>query len=212
VGALIGTGYFLIKTQKNLDVKWTQEDYNSCVTKSKVNIVNYEKLNLENLINGEFESSGSINVEDTFSNEEISAILSLTNRDFGPIKDIKVKFLGDNKAEATFIITEKVIDYAVNNEDIKIIERFKDKINNVPMYLKVKIDKTSSKTVSIDIQKLSLGRIGVPADIKEKAQSNLEPLVNDIIAKYEGFSMEKLQFNEEGLYFKGTLPEEVSGK
>jgi hypothetical protein len=210
VAVLVGIGYYLLKTTKNINVNWTQKDYASCVQKSKVNIANEQQLNLIELAKGNFKATGKNTVEGTFSNEEISAMLSSTNNDFGPIKDVKVKFLGNNEAEATFTVTDKIWDYA-SSAGIKNIDIAKGKVKNLPVYVKLKVNKASNKSVAVEIEKVAVGRLSLPNNIEKQVEKPLVSMVNDIIQKYEGFSMEQLRFDSNGLYFKGTLPGAVTG-
>lgn len=210
VAALVGVGYYLLKTGKNIDVKWTQKDYESCVKKSKVTLANAPQLNIIELAQGNFKVTGKNAVEGAFSNEEISAMLSSTNNEFGPIKDVKVRFLDDNEAEATFIVTDKVWDYA-SNAGINNIDIAKGKVKNLPVYVKLKVNKVSNKSVAVDIEKVSVGRLSLPNNIEKQVESAVVTMVNNIMQKYEGFSMDELRFDNNGLYFKGTLPGTVSG-
>ena len=210
IALLGGGGYLLLKTTKNLNVKWGKKDYDSCVQKSKVKLEAVQKLNIIQLAEGNFKSSGKNNVEATYTNEEISALLSTTNNELGPIKDVKVKFLGNNEAEATFTVTDRIWDYA-SKANIKNIDLVKGKVNNLPVYLKAKVNKASNKTVAVEIEKISVGRLALPSGIEKEVEKAVVPVINDIMQKYDSFSMEQLNFDNNGLHFKGTLPAQVSG-
>ena len=210
VAGLVGVAYYLLKTTKNIDVNWNQVDYVSCVQKSKVNIENEKQLNLIQLANGNFKATGKNSIEGTFSNEEISAILSTTNNEFGPIKDVRVRFLGNNEAEATFTITNKIWDYA-SSAGIDNIDIAKGKVKNLPVYVKLSVNKASNKSVAVNIEKVSVGRLSLPNNIEKQVEKPLVSMVNNIMQKYDGFSMDKIRFDKDGLYFKGTLPGTVVG-
>lgn len=102
---------------------------------------------------------------------------------FGPIKDVKVRFLDNNQAEATFTVTDKIWDYTSK----------------------------PNKSVAVEIEKLSVDLLSLPNNIEKQVEKPLVSMVNNIMQKYESFSMEQLRFDNNGLYFKGTLPGTVSG-
>ncbi|MDD2376928.1 MAG: hypothetical protein PHD15_05955 [Clostridia bacterium] len=207
---------YFFRTTKNIDVSWNEEDYNSCITKSGVTIENMDSLNLIELINGDFTSTGSNNINNSFTNEEISAMLSKTNNTIGPIEDIKVKFLGNNEAEASFKFKENVYRYFESNESlnakINSYGNLKNIVIGTPVYIKVKLDSAKDKQISGNIQNVYLGNIQMPEDIVKESETVLVDMLNTIISNYNGFNIEEMNFESDKLNFKGQLPEVVKGK
>ncbi|MFA5070356.1 MAG: hypothetical protein WC528_03680 [Patescibacteria group bacterium] len=78
-----------------------------------------------------------------------------------------------------------------------------------PVYVKVLVNQTSNKSVSLNIQKASLGRIPVPEGYLEKASDWFEEKIAKIMAAIPGFSMEKYEIHENYSTFKGTFPAQV---
>ncbi|MFH1367074.1 MAG: hypothetical protein ABIH38_03760 [Patescibacteria group bacterium] len=78
-----------------------------------------------------------------------------------------------------------------------------------PIYVKVLVNQTSNKSVSLDIQKASLGRIPVPEGYLDQAGDWFEEKIAKIMAAIPGFSMEKYEIHEDSSTFKGTFPAQV---
>ena len=73
------------------------------------------------------------------------------------------------------------------------------------------MNKASNKSVAVEIEKVSVGRLPLPNNIEKQVENAVVPMVNNIMQKYEGFAMDQLRFDNNGLYFKGTLPGTVTG-
>lgn len=217
IGLVFGAFYYFFKVPaKNIDVSWTEQDYASGIDKSKVKLENIDDLNLLKLISGDFVSEGSNPVSSSWSNEEISAILSKTNNTLGPIEDIKVRFLDNNEVETTFKLKANVYEYFSSNktlnDTINSYGNLKDIVIGSPIYVKAKLDSASGKTVDGSIQEITLGNLSMPANVVSEAQTVVVPMINTIISNYEGFSVNKLSFEKDKLNFDGTLSNTVSGK
>lgn len=213
LAALCGGAYAAVKTTKDIGVKWTENDYQSYTQKVKRQNPMTGEFNLANLAKGSLECKGTKTLDVQLTDAEISSVLSKENGTFGPLKDVKVRFIGNNEAEATFKLSQDfsgIVDltrYGIANNDL-----FKAAINGTPIYLKARVDKVSSKSISADIQNVSIGRIPLSGDLVQKIENEAVPMVNRIFEKYQNISIDELGFDPGSLRFRGTVPEEVKVK
>ena len=78
-----------------------------------------------------------------------------------------------------------------------------------PVYGKFSINRTSPKTVSIDISQLDFGRVGVPGNVVDQATTAIDTYVNKTIVE-AGITIDALDLREGGIYFKGTWPKTIT--
>lgn len=213
LGLIGGGGFFLIKTTKDIGVKWTEKDYESYRQKVNANSEAPGQFNLITVADGRFTSSGQINVERKFTSAEISSVLSKENGKYGPIKDVKVNFLGNNEGEATFVLTEGIFKFVrITEESVAKYPFLKNGLVNIPVYIKARVDKATPTSISADLQNISIGRIGLPSTLIEKVESEAVQVVNKMIKNYKTLSIEQLNFNKGEMYFKGNIPSELKTK
>lgn len=207
VGLVFAVLYFMLKSPKDIGVNWTEADYASY--KQKVNFGPRKpgNFNLETLAAGNFSTSGKKDVNLSFTSEEISSALSNENNEFGPIKEIKVRFLTNNEGEATFKLTDKIDQYVVRNiETLNKYPFLKNSLKDQSVYLKVKVEKSSAKSISADIEKISLGKIGLPEDVVNIVEAKAVPVINNILQNYNGLAIENLEISDGKMNYKGTVP------
>jgi hypothetical protein len=75
-----------------------------------------------------------------------------------------------------------------------------------PVKVDFKVAVTGPKGVKVTIDNVQFGRIGIPADLLTKAQDAVNGYLATRLAGIDGLQIDKLQFQEGGVYFKGTLP------
>jgi len=78
-----------------------------------------------------------------------------------------------------------------------------------PVYGRFSISRTSSKSVTIDISQLDYGRVGVPGNVVDQAQTALDTYVNETVLE-AGITIDALELREGGIYFKGTWPKTIT--
>lgn len=234
-GGLYGAASIILGNGKGVDISFKDSDYTAALTKSKVNIANIEDINLMNIGNKAYTTKGTVKIEDSFTNAEMSALIDKANQNGGPIKNFRVKFLGNNQGEISFKLTSTAVDFIKNNNLIKntavivsfiappqysfaaitvtdfVVKYLSGIVNNKPIYAKGKLERTSANSLSLNIESISVGQVTLSADIVKRVQSATEDFVNTIISKENGFSIDELRIEDGKLYYKGTLPAEVQG-
>jgi len=212
---LISFIYFLRMT-KTVDVEWTPDDYESGITKTKVEVSDINYLNIENILNDNLLYYGENRVQNSFSNKEVSAILSSANDTTGPISNIKVKFLANNEVEANFILKKSTVDFlkqtAEKDPNAGKYVAVLDVVVDTPMYIKGKLNSYDDYTIDATIESIYLGNIQLGEDTLEKVQTSIVPFINLMILKYKGLSIEQLNIKQDMLEFIGTLPSIIDKK
>ncbi len=233
----LGTSYVALSTGNQVETVWSEEDFVSGVERSQIVIDDIEEINLENLTRGNFSTSGENQIDEQFTQEEISALLSMANENRGPLKDIKVSFTEDGNIEASFRLSENFIGFlrkagvipsmgipkvyasdnifGENSSDPSLTDMIVDYVaglvNNKPVYATGQLYRDSENSVQLNIETLHVGRAPLPRETIEKVEYETVRVVNAIIARENGFHIEELQFRDGKMYYRGTLPEEIEG-
>ncbi len=239
--ALIFLGInFFISTGKTVDVAWTEEDLLSGLEKSQIKIEDIEDLNLENLATGNFSTQGTVEIEESFTSEEMSALISMANKNKGPIKNVNFRLGEEDDVEVSFVLSENFVDFlyeqnilhsynpwAVSAADIDeyldsqpedatltdaIVSYISNLVNSKPVYAQGELYRDSENRVQARIDSLYVGRAPLPQDVIEKVEYETLRVVNAIIAPENGFRIDEFHVRDGKLYYRGTLPEEVEGQ
>ncbi len=235
--AVVGIS-FAFSIGKEVDTNWSQEDFELGLNKSKVDISDIEKINLENLAKNNFSTQGTNEIDDFFTSEEMSALISTANNKKGPIKDVKILFKDDGKGEVSFILSDNFVDFLkeqaivtntlpwnveASEEDAGSVEKsnptltdmvidyITSKANNKPVYATGELTRSSNNSVNIKIERLTVGRIPLPQEAIEKVEHETVRVVNTIISPENGFHIEELEVRDNALFYRGTLPAEIEG-
>ena len=234
VAAVGGFAFFSIG--KQVDVKWDEADYISALDKSSIEVVDVEEINLVTLAKGNFTTSGTNQIESSFTNAEMSAIIDTANANGGPITNFKVSFIGNNEGEMSFRITDAFIDFiqeqnmiqltnqkiayntflmplasASNSTSDTVIKVISSVASNKPVYAKGTLSRTNANAVSIHIATLKVGQLTLSDDIVRKVESEVLLFVNKLLTSTNGFTIEELRVEDGALFYKGTLPAEING-
>ncbi len=244
IGIIIGGGIYALNTSRQVDTGWDERDFNSGMDKSQVIIADIEEINLETLVKGDFATNGIHEIDEFFTNEEMSALVSMANDNGGPIRDVKVSFGNDGEGEVSFKLSDRFVDFlwdhnvlteaspenyylasttpslpgrfalASSNGGLTdfVIDYITNVANNKPVYASGELSRTSSNSVNIDIDYLTVGRVPMTAEVINRVEFETARIVNNIISPENGFHIEELRVEEGQLYFKGTLPAEVEGQ
>lgn len=179
---------------RDLGVSYSQIDYASGLAKVPgASVNNPEFLCLA----CSYTSTGSVQVNTSFTQEEFTAMMNARNNEVGPLKEVQVKFNSDGTMEATGMIDTKGIDGV-------------PEING-PIYAKGKINKTSSREVTVDLESAEFGRIGVPSDQLPEAEKAVNDAIKQAFTNNPGLSVESIQIVDGAINFQGTLPKDVTG-
>ncbi|MFA5106961.1 MAG: hypothetical protein WC497_01380 [Patescibacteria group bacterium] len=138
--------------------------------------------------------SGVVSVTANRTSEEMTSFLKLWPRQEDDIlKNTQVKFI-DGGLE----ISTKLHKYI-----------------QAPVYVKVLVERTSNKTVRLNITQGKIGIFSVPDKYLRQATDFFQDLVNNRLADVTGFSMDRLEYHDGYSTFSGTYPAVVkpaSGK
>lgn len=117
LGVLLLIVVFVLNTGKGVKIAWTEADYSSGIAKTGIKIDDMNSINLASLATGSFQTKGKVNVNSSFTSAEVTALIAKANATSGPIKDVAVKFSGDNQGEVSFKISEAFIK-TIKEEDL----------------------------------------------------------------------------------------------
>ncbi len=105
------------------------------------------------------------------------------------IHDVQVKF-HDGSATAAAFLDAGPFGYPVSG----------------PVKVDFKIAVTGPKGVAVTLDAVEFGRVGIPADLLTKAQDAVNGYLATRLAGIDGLNIQRLELQEGGVYFKGTLP------
>jgi hypothetical protein len=238
VALFFAGAYFVLSTGEQIEVSWTEEDLISGLEKSKVFIEDLEEINVVTLSQQRFSTKGSNEIEDYFTSEEMSALVSTANIN-GPINNVNFSFKDDDSGEVSFMLSENFVDFLkeqgvlnismssvvyaaeedyTNSTPKKssvtemIVGYISGIVNRSPVYATGKLYRDSDGSVKIEIDSLKVGRAPLPKEAIEKVEIETVRVVNAIVTPENGFSIEELHIKDGKLYYKGTLPAEIYGE
>jgi hypothetical protein len=131
--------------------------------------------------------SGTMPVDTQVTSEEVTSWLNRFKGTNSPFTDIQVR-----KIEGGLEISTLV------NKYIK-----------APVYVKVMINRTGEKSISLDIAKAKVGAFNVPAKYLTQAQDWFQKKINERMAVIPGFSMTTYEIHNGYSVMKGTWPKTV---
>ncbi|MGV8145498.1 MAG: hypothetical protein ACLKAK_00935 [Alkaliphilus sp.] len=236
----IGLGFnYMLNTGKAVAVDWSDKDFSNAISKTQIAIDDIKSVSLENLIENRFSTDGKVVIEEYFSNEEMSALTSSANHEGKLINEVNLKFGQNNNGEMSFKISEKFVDFLKDSGILENIVRKKIEnnsiisnlavaesprdltthvinyitsiANNMPVYARGHLSRTSDNTISIDISELKVGRVAMPERVVVIVEREVVKFVNSLITSQNGFTIEELRIEDGKLYYKGTLPAEIKG-
>ncbi len=169
-------------TPKDLGIKASQEALTSLEKKMPVTI---EGSAAELCLACNQTYSGVVSVTANRTSEEMTSFLKLWPRQEDDIlKNTQVKFI-DGGLE----ISTKLNKYI-----------------QAPVYVKVLVERTSNKTVRLNITQGKIGIFNVPEKYLRQANDFFQDLVNNRLADVTGFSMDQLEYHNGYSTFSGTYP------
>lgn len=131
--------------------------------------------------------SGELAVDTQTSSEEITSWLERHAGSGAPVSDVQVKFI-----EGGMEISGMVHKYI-----------------EAPAYVKVIVNKTGERSVSVDLQKAKVGMFTVPEKYYGDIAQWFEDRVNSRMATIPGLRMDTVEYHDGYSYFVGTYPEVV---
>ena len=173
---------------KDLGVRYSEMNYASGMDKVPNAIV----LNPEYLCaTCNYTSTGSIAVNNSFTQEEFTAMMNKRNSTVGPLRDAQFKFNADGTVEASGLLVDPRI--------------------TGPIYVKGKIDSASGRSASLKLDYAEMGKIPLPSDQAKIAEDIVNETIQKTFAQNPGLSITSISLEEGKVNFNGTLPESAIG-
>jgi hypothetical protein len=154
--------------------------------------------------------SGKVNLDQDFSQAEISALLTYNHVSWWLLQDVQVKIHPDGVVEASLRLDTTGINWTPDGDVPTGIMRYLPAVmpDELPLYMKGTMFATGPKTVRMDFQALQIGRVPVPASVLQDNEGRANKYVNDRIAGITGLNIQELSFKDGKVHFKGTYPQE----
>ncbi len=220
---LIGGVFFILNTGPQVEATWDEQDFHSGIERSQIVIDSIDEINLETLANGNFSVQDLNEIEDSFTSQEMSALISQANEHGGPIRNVNVSFDNNGEGQVSFELSDHFVDFLQNQAGFAefipdhtlvdtVTQHLTNMLNNRPVYAQGNLSRASSNAVDIQINQLTIGRIPLTSGITERVELETTKLVNRIISQSNGFSIEELKVEDGRLNYKGTLPKHIKGE
>lgn len=232
---VVGGVYLMTATGKTVDVAWTEADYEQAMAKLPIRLDTIESVNLEALAMNGYTAAGSLPAEVDFSSEEFSALVAKANDAKGPIRGTKLRFTGQDAGEVSFRLSDGFAQFLRSYGLVgwepgftaalrvaavmplsgglteQLVAYVADYVGNKPVYANGYLRKTGPNAVEADITTLKVGQLSMNDAVISRTEYEVTRILNAVIAPEHGFSIEELRIEEGRIYYKGTLPEEITG-
>ena len=134
------------------------------------------------------EFSGSVPVDETIPESTILAIREFQT-DTPGLRDVRIRFHAGS-AEAAAFIDLAPYGYPLSG----------------PVYASFRVVVAGPQRVTVALDALDFGRLGVPGDIRARAEDALNAYLTTRLAQIDGLKIATLAFREGAVQFAGTLP------
>lgn len=184
----VGYGLFAMRSNnvKDLGVRYSMQDYSDAVSKNAgVDVVSPEKIYL----GSNFTTEGTHEINQTFTDAQISAIQNYSNESAGPFKNVQIHFIGNDIVEASAFI--------------------KDPRVNAPVYVKGSVKQTGPKSFSLATDQITVGSFSVPSAIRSQIDSGFVEYVNKILESIDGLDIKSISIENGKVNFIGNVPSKV---
>lgn len=151
--------------------------------------------------------AGQIQVDQEFTQSELSALLNFERVSWWAVKDVQIKIHDDGTLETSLNLSTAFIPW--DQVPVSILRQLPEKLPaQVPIYVKARLDAVGPQEFKVDVDRMEVGRVAVPESLLgSEAQQGLTDLVNARAAGIPGFSVESLTYSEGKVRFKGTYPQ-----
>jgi hypothetical protein len=182
--------YYQKGEYQDLGIKYKSSDYNNALQKKlKIEIADKNELYYGAKIRGD----GEQKKEESFTNEEVTALVNFTNESKGSIKNFQIKFIGNNNFDVSF---------HYSNLKYKLF---------IPVFIKASLGYVGNNTVYFKFNEVDLGNYRLPKIFRERAINNFNLYINNTIGGMDVFEIEKMNIDKDMVYFKGLLPTKIEG-
>jgi hypothetical protein len=204
VVALGFTGYILYELhggkQKDLGVSSTPADYQHLLKRVGIAVTSPNLL----YAGAKFTTTGSHTIDMTFSNTDLSAMVNGPNAMKGIIKNVQIRILPNNTAEASFVVDLTKL----TSVKLPVIGGFMP--DQVPVYVKGSAQVTGAQSISGNVQTLKAGNLRVPGWILSTAQSRFMTWINGQLGQVSGLDLKTVDTSNGQAHFVGSVPDAIA--
>ena len=158
------------------------------------------------LPNGSVVINYSGEIDTQFTNEEISALVTLHPRTYNPIKDAQFKFNDDGTIESSGKLDTKYLAEFSDRFKLRIPDEATDALKNMPGSPRFYIKGTGSvmdDDADFEVEELEIGRLQVPV---EDAGNGLEDATENYIDSMDDAHLTSATIEDGALQFDGMFP------
>ena len=151
--------------------------------------------------------TGRMELDQTFTNEELSSLLTYDHVTWWPLQQVQVRTGGDGTMEVSAALITANIPWA---EFAASVRTYLPKVmpERLPVYLKGKVDVVGLTEVRLDLDRVEVGRVPLPDSLlTAEGQAQATRYVNDRIRAIPGLTIRELTYQEGQVRFQGTFPE-----
>lgn len=215
LGAIPGLAEVLgANKPRDLGVRYTRAEYDSYVRRATSEIV--ELPEADDPGKGIL-FTGQRPLKETFTQEEMSARLNYATWRYLPVSNSQIRIQDDGALEFSgnlrldrlegFILAIGGGDYAGFGLELSApLARIVG--SNPAVYIRAKASVTNNKS-DISVEKIQLGRFGLPLDSVGDTNELVEALTDYLIGRVSGFGAKSVIFREGKMFFEGTVPEKI---
>ncbi|MGB7595663.1 MAG: hypothetical protein WBL80_08905 [Erysipelotrichaceae bacterium] len=206
--AAVALVFTMLTIPKAVNVKFNDADLQTYIAKGGI-VLNDKSASFEDIFVGKFQSIGAKKVDVTITSAEVTAILNKTLKAGSVVKNIRIRFTGDNTVEASATITNDFSQIFALVPDAKKYEGYMNTFKGKSLYAKSVLTQGTSALFESKFVALSIGSLPLPVDQANSYGTMLGTAVNQALAKVPNFKVESFKIDATGLHFKGTIPQEV---
>lgn len=203
---LVIGGYTIYKRNKPEDVQFDATKVESFYEKAGIDNENYT-VSVEEILTGQAIPSGEVTVEQSFTSAEITSVIQDASNKGDYLKDVSIKFSGQDQAEISLKVSDKIEDIY---DIVPTLENYAfiiDKLTGQPIYYLGEIVYDEETGFELNAEKIKVGIFKIPASTLSTIDSTIASLFNDTLENMQGFEIEAMEINEDSLDFLGTIPE-----
>lgn len=205
---LVGIGFAMLSIPKQAKVDFTQTDLDSYLAKGGI-ILNENSASFEEIFAGKFQVVGKKEVEATVTSAEATAILNETLKEGSVFKNIRIKFVGENKVQASATITDDFSQIYTLVPEAQKYDDYLSTMKGKSVFIGATLSLGTDALFVAEIESLSVGSLPLPVDQANDYGTMLGTALNQKLSSIPNFEVESFKIDAEGLHFKGTIPQEV---
>jgi hypothetical protein len=161
---------------------------------------------LEDLLFNNYQTTGSVKVNDFLTAAEVTAMINTVTRDNSIFKDVRIGFRDDGTMEASAYLGSAVSKITTMFPEVKKYEALIKQAEGKPIYWRYSLNRVSNKKFDGHTKELLVGRVPIPLEQAGEGLTSAGTAVNNMIGNLDGFSCEEFKIDKQGMHFKGDIP------